>query len=284
MKITKAALKRIIKEEVLSILMEIRRENAIVERAPTEKDPLGKYAWPKARDSLRLSWNSKYPEAAKEPNTDLENELGNALMPGHVSKNIPLRPDVAENFWKLIQSGLYDDILQAYTGPCWRGINVTREWVEKNLSIKLPQKPKFYNNPKALLTGWVEIPMTGQKLHPLTPGAGSSWTSEKEAATMFARHGVGMGGSSISLVFEAKGDLGNNRFIDLEPFYKEDFNLMLGYSGFDSEVIGIGAIEIVKCWWYWKTDTKARRANDADFEKAIAAKKERRQIAGASDK
>jgi len=282
-KITKAALKRIIKEEVLSILMEIRRENAIVEkdspgshmaiRGRSSKDPLGKYAWPKSRRPL---WST---DAAKEPNTDLENELGDALYPGHVSNNIPLRPDVAENFWKLIQSGLYDDILQAHTGPCWRGMNVTREWVEKNLSIKLPQKPKFYNNPKALLTGWVEIPMTGQKLHPLTPGAASSWTVEKEKATMFARHGVGMGGSSISLVFEAKGDLGNNRFIDLEPFYEDNFAATMGgMRGFDREVIGIGAIEIVKCWWYWKTDTKARRANDAAFEKAIAAKKERRQI------
>ncbi len=243
---------------------------------------MGKYAWP----DMREKYVNKPPGAENEKNTKIEIELAEAIY-GHMAKNIPLKKKHADQIWAFINARMYTDILRSYArGPVYRGMNVSRKWFEDRYG-PLPKRPSLLDV-KSRYRGWVEVPLRMKTtLAPLGWGqdpedediAGSSWTPSFDATVKYMNSALGSNVKySTPIIFEADANNARNRFIDLDPFYKNNLMGLQYLEQFDKEVIGIGPILPTKAYWFFSRHRDDAEAGaDSEFEKFTSGKIEKRK-------
>ena len=245
MKLTKKLLEKLIREEM-------------------GKGPLGNYVFPY---ELKSKYKSKFPDAEKEKNTEIEDNL-RMLLDRHFNKNLPLPNKFVALLQKLIANKSYPDVFRSFAGgKLYRGLRMPKEMFEEKFG-EFPEKPKWYQAPMDWLSGvarkqlqkkttispetrsqsqieWYEQQVGDWERH--ADSMASSWTKSFSAAKNFTKKKEQHSEDSVGVILIADPKPGSSQFIDLSGIY-EYFKLADHYA-WEQEVIATGDVDIIGIAW-----------------------------------
>jgi len=245
MKLTKKLLEKMIREEM-------------------GKGPLGNYVFPY---ELKSKYKSKFPDAEKEKNTEVEDTL-RMLLDRHFNKNLPLPNKAIKLMLKMVREKNYPDVFRPFEGgKLYRGLRIPKAMFEEKFG-EFPEKPKWYQAPMDWLSGvarkqlqkkatispetrtgsqieWYENQVGDWEQH--ASSMASSWTKSFSAAKNFTKKSDHHGEDSVGVILVAEPKSGSNKFIDLSGIY-EYFKLADHYA-WEQEVISIGDVDVSGIAW-----------------------------------
>ena len=225
------------------------------------KGPLGNYVFPY---ELKPKYQSKFPDAEKEKNTEIEDIL-RKMLDRHFNNNLPLPNKFIKLIQKMIKAKNYPDVFRPFEGgKLYRGLRIPKAMFEEKFG-EFPEKPKWYQAPMDWLSGVARKQLQNKvKMSPETRDTGwyenqvgdweqhassmaSSWTKSFSAAKNFTKKKEHHGEDSVGVILIAEPKAGANQFVDLSGIY-EYFKLADHYA-WEQEVISMGDVEISGIAW-----------------------------------